>query len=155
MNGIHPHTPRRIRFLELWEHEGWRMKLYGICENDDVPHREYVEMGKSIASRLLPRESDTPDRHGLGFVVIHEATMFNQIVVDWWERSNELRHHVFKAETRHPLHFENITATGEAFCVWELRVIGFERDAWVDTMLDNPDGMDVMAYLGRRLNEDS
>ncbi len=79
--------------------------------------------------------------------------MFNQITVDWWEHSNELRHHVFRAEANHPLHFDDLTATGEAFCVWELRVIGFERDAWLETMLDSIDGPEEVAYLSRRLNE--
>jgi hypothetical protein len=79
--------------------------------------------------------------------------MFNQIIVDWWERDNELRHRVFKALPDTPLKFEDITATGEAFCTWELRVLSFERDAWIDTMLVNANGPDIEGYLSRRLNQ--
>jgi len=27
---IQSYKPRQIRFLELWEESGWRMKVYGI-----------------------------------------------------------------------------------------------------------------------------
>jgi len=149
---LDPYSPRTIQFLELWEHEGWRMKVYAISEGGEKPHREFVKMAHSLASRTLPA-AGTPNCHGLGFIVIHIADMFNQIIVDWWERSNELRHHVFKAEANHPLHFDEITASGEAFCVWELRVIGYEREAWLDTVLDSLDGPEAATYLRRRLNE--
>ena len=48
-----------------------------------------------------------------------------------------------------------MTATGPAACVWDLRVIGFERDAWLSKVLRNPSGPDIDAYLSERLNEDA
>ena len=49
----------------------------------------------------------------------------------------------------------DMTATGPAACVWDLRVIGFERDAWLSKVLRNPGGPDIDAYLFERLNEDA
>ena len=37
-------------------------------------------------------------------------------------------------------------------CVWDLAVIGFEREAWLEAVLSNPRGPDVEAYLARRLS---
>lgn len=145
---------RPIRFLELWQEHGWRIKLYGISQHAQKPEKRYVSIAKEIAGNLLPQPAVTPERYGAAFITIHQADLFNQIVFDWWERDNELRHHVFKAEPTAPESFENITATGEAFCVWELRVIAFEREAWLNTMLKADDNPDIERYLQARLNID-
>ena len=89
----------------------------------------------------------------MGFVIIHEAHAFNTVVVDWWEQVNELRHHVFRAASDSPESFTEITSSGEAVCVWELRVQAFEREAWLRSVLEAPEGPDLSIYLGERLNE--
>ena len=37
-------------------------------------------------------------------------------------------------------------------CVWEMPVQSFERQAWIECMLDNPKGPDLVAYAGKRLS---
>jgi hypothetical protein len=39
-------------------------------------------------------------------------------------------------------------------CVWDLRVQAFERDAWVEEVLQNVSGAGVEGYMARRLNAD-
>lgn len=112
-----------------------------------------LEAAKDLTRDVLPQPAQMPDRYGVAFVTLHQAELFNQIIIDWWERVNELRHHVFKALPDAPDDFFDITDTGEAFCVWELRVIGFERQAWLDHVLTHPDGPDLPGYLGCHLNE--
>ena len=41
-----------------------------------------------------------------------------------------------------------------AGCVWELAIVDFERRAWIEDVLSNPDGPDLERYLGRRLDAD-
>ena len=147
------HKKRPIRFLELCEFDGWKIKFYGICSLAEFPDAKCIKIAKQIAGKTLPSPAITDSRYGIAFITIHQAEMFNQIIIDWWERVNELRHRVFKAEAQSPFDFTEITATGEAFCVWELRVIGFERDAWVDNVLNNEISMEK--YLQKRLNEDA
>lgn len=152
---LQPYRPKAIRFLELWKDDGWEIKVYGISAiNAEVEHR-LLEIGKATARWALPRPPIAADRYGVACLTIHPSVLFNQIIVDWWERNNELRHRVFKAAPETPYEFEDITATGEAFCTWELRVLGFERQAWIDNMLVNPDGPDIEKYLSRRLDEDT
>ena len=112
-----------------------------------------VELAKTIAAQTLPKPAVTLARYGVGFVIIHEAHAFNTIVVDWWEKVNELRHHVFRAASDSPESFAEITSSGEAVCVWELRIQAFERDAWLRSVLEAPEGPDLASYLGNRLNE--
>jgi hypothetical protein len=38
--------------------------------------------------------------------------------------------------------------------VWELGAIDFERRAWLEDVLANPEGPDVERYLAREYNED-
>jgi hypothetical protein len=118
---LHPHSPKTIRFIELWEEWGWRTKLYGIHGPNMEIGARLQQIAKNIAQETLPQPSIIADRYGLAFVTIHPSPMFNQIIIDWWERDNELRHRVFKANPDTPFLFQDITATGEAFCVWELR----------------------------------
>ena len=148
------HRTRPIRFIRRWEHRGWRTKLYGICETEQFPDEACLEAAIEIAAQTLPHPAASPDRYGLAFVTVPQARPFNQIIVDWWERNNELRHRVFKALPEAPYAFKEITETGEAFCVWELRVLAFERAAWLDFILNPPEGADIDGYLARVLNED-
>ena len=76
----------------------------------------------------------TPDRYGLGFAICHDACDFDTVTLDWWERTNELRHLVFRSPTNAG-RFSNITHSGEAACIWELAIIGFERETWIETVL--------------------
>jgi hypothetical protein len=50
-----PYKPRPIRFLELWEESGWRMKVYGIAYNRSLPRHELIEAAKSAARECLPQ----------------------------------------------------------------------------------------------------
>lgn len=145
------YKPRSIRFLSLEEISCWRVKLYGIRDVDDEPEGELLAVARAIAGRTLPQPPVTPARPGCALVIVHQAAAFNQILVDWWEAENELRHHVFKAPPRAPTQFDDITATGEAFCVWELRILAHEREAWIRHALA-PVLPDVAGYLKDTLN---
>lgn len=146
------HETRPIRFCGVAEISGWRIKLYTIAGIGDAVAQAYVKAAVEVARAKLPWPAHTADRYGVGFLIIHEAALFNQITLDWWERDNELRHRVFKADGFQPTAFRDITSTGEAFCVWELKVIGFECDAWVDKVLRMPSGDALNAYMDTHLD---
>ena len=97
-----------------------------------------------------------PDlRHySVGFLGIHEGRTANFVFVDWWAEENELHHHVYVSSMAAPAELAYMTPTGLAACVWDLRVMAFERQAWIDTVLRNPKGPDFEAYLKQHLNED-
>ena len=46
---------------------------------------------------------------------------------------------------------EDRTATGPAACVWDIAVIGHERQVWIDTVLADAESSDCGAYLDRHL----
>jgi hypothetical protein len=150
-----PYKSRPIRFLELWEESGWRMKVYGIAYQRDLPRRELIEAAKRVARERLPQPAITPNRYGAGFLGVHDGRGANFVFVDWWQDENELHHHVYVSPADHPEKLEYVTPTGLTACVWDLRVLCFERQAWLDTVLANPAGVDLEAYWARRLSEDA
>lgn len=132
---VQKHSLRPIRFLGLQSIGEWQVKLYGISSLAEKLAPEFTPIALKLALKCLPQPAITETRYGVAFVTIHHAEAFNQIIVDWWEHNNELRHRVFKALPSDPMSFNDITPTGEAFCVWELAVICHEREAWLRQVL--------------------
>lgn len=146
---------RPIRFLELWRESGWTLKVYGIAYRRGQPRAELVEAAKTVTrERVLP-PADECNHYGVGFLGAHDGRGANLVFVDYWADENELHHHVYVSPSEHPGSLECVTPTGLVACVWDLRVLCFERQAWIEAVLANPHGPDVEQYLARRLNEDA
>ncbi|MBO8155823.1 MAG: isochorismatase [Bacillaceae bacterium] len=146
---------RPIRFLDLWEHKGWRMKVYGISYGGDLPRKELIPKAKELAAQHLPVPAVTDNRYGVGFIGVHDGEGASFIFIDWWTNENELIHHVYVAPHETPDQFEYFNSKGLIACCWDLKVMCFERDSWVKTILNNPKGSpDIEEYLQQRLNED-
>jgi len=146
------YSPRSIRFLGIWEVEGWRIKAYGIAYRTEVPSTELVEESRRIARCDLPRPPAGEGRHGVGFIGIHEGRGANLIFLDWWARENELHHLVYLADHARPLRLEPVPRGGVQGCVWDLAVIAFERRAWIANALLTPGAPDLEAYLASRFH---
>ncbi len=67
---------------------------------------------------------------------------------------NELNHHVYVSHGQDPDRLEYQTPTGLIACAWDLRVLCFERDAWVELVLNSHAEPDIEGYLETRLNAD-
>jgi hypothetical protein len=153
LTSIPRYEPRPIRFLELWEPDGWRLKVYGIAHGKPAPRRELVDAAKEVARHTLTKVAKATNHYSVGFLGIHDGRTSNFVFVDWWADENELHHHVYISPTDDPTRLKDTSGNGPAACVWDLRVLAFERDAWLDCILRNS-RPDVEAYLQRRLNED-
>lgn len=149
-----PYRTRPIRFLELWQEGDWRLKVYGIAYERPLPRLELIEAAKRVArSHLLSTHG--LNHYGVGFLGVHDGRGANFVFVDYWTDENELHHHVYVSPCDNPQLLKYMTPTGLIACVWDLRVMWFEREAWVETVLANPAGPDIEQYLLRRLNEDA
>jgi hypothetical protein len=145
------YAQRNVRFLEIYRTEGWILKLYGIAWQGSAPHIEVVEQAKRATARVLPSPAETENRYGVGFVIIHDGQDARWLLVDWWELESILHHQLLTMPLDGGAPFEP-APPGMTACVWELPVILFERDAWVNTVLRNPDRPDLTAYLSCQLN---
>lgn len=145
-----PYAARVVRFLAPWAEAGWRLKVYGIAYLEGGPRPALVDVALDLARTSLPRPAMGAGRYGVGFMGVHEGRGANLVFVDWWADGNELHHHVFTASAGSPLDFREVTGSGLAACVWDLAVIGFERRAWISSVLINPVKAGLDAYLACR-----
>jgi hypothetical protein len=147
---------RPIRCLEVWEHNGWRVKVYGISALEELPPVELVEAIKEVAAALLPRPAATNDRYGVAFLYAHQGRNGGGYAsVNWWSNENELFHFQYESTPERIGDLRPIEETGgSCACVWDLAVIDHERRAWVDLVLANDRGPDLEAYLQAQLNDD-
>jgi len=147
---------RPIRFLELLETGGWRIKVYGIAYGRALPRPELLAAARELATTAFPAPADAPDRYGVGYLGVHDGRGGNWVFADWWTNENELYHRVFISPADRPDQFTEHTHTGLTACVWDLRVMCHERAAWLGHALRNPSGTpDLAAYLADVLNEDA
>ena len=151
---MRPYHPRPTRFLELWEQRGWRLKIYGITHGADTPRPQLVVTAKGLADRVLPDPPITAVRYGVGFIGVHDGAGANFVFVCWWANENELHHMVYCSEGDELEHLTEQPFDGAKACVWDIAVIGHERGAWIEAVLDNPAGPNLDAYLDLHLNED-
>jgi hypothetical protein len=150
----HPFAPRPTRFLELRDHRGWRLKVYSIICGDDPLDRDGFDRGVDLALAGLPATAVTAARPGAGFVILHQGRGADYVVLCWWDRENELPMRIVvreRGEDGTPSAWRT-ARENESVCVWDLDVIWFERNAYVETVLA-PDARDpaaaINAYLAR------
>jgi hypothetical protein len=144
------YRPRPIRCTGLHEVEGWRLKVYEAAYDRDRPRPELAEAAKQLADRL-PQPPDGEGRYGVGFLCAHDGRGGCFAFVDWWADENELHHLMYTALADRPGDLQPVSPDGLTACVWDLAIMAFERQAWLDAVLANSDGPDLERYLEARL----
>jgi hypothetical protein len=141
---MHPYQPRSVTLLRIVSRDEWRLKLYSIALDRAAFDEARFRRGLEMALESLPAPARTTSRPGVGFCILHQGRGADYVVLAWWDRENELPLRVFVSTSADP---EWRPARGsESVCVWDLEVIGFERDAYVRTVLAEP-AVPVQAYL--------
>jgi len=142
---------RSFRFIEAISFRDWRMKLYGIAWQGELPRFALVERAKRIAAEQLGKE--TSPNYKVGFIGVHDGRDASVVFVDFWGNENELFHRVFLSRDNDPTRLTPARPEDSSVCVWDLRLQNFEREAWIKHVLRNSDAPDFDGYLGERLNE--
>ena len=102
--------------------------------------------------QYLPQPAVTKWRYGVGFLIIHHGTMRNWFLLDWWENEDIIHHQLFSSPLDDP---ESITAETDKSliaCVHELRIINFESEAWIKTVLCSGETPSFENYLNLHLD---
>lgn len=149
-NLIEAYRPRWIRFLDVWEVAGWRMKVYGISYEADGPPPALVAAAQDLLHREIPNLEGA--HYGVGFVGVHAGREANVAFIDWWTNENELHHMIFGTPDGQTAPLVPLSRHEMTACVWDLALIGFERDAWIASVLHNADGPDIEGYLKARMH---
>lgn len=136
------YQPRPLTFLGVESVAGYLLKIYAIREADQALESARFADRCKLATGVLPQPPSTAERPGVGFAILHQANRVDYLILSWWDRQNELPTRVFVrgSEGWRP------ATQSESFCVWDLRVVWWEREAYVGTVLaGRPNAMG--AYL--------
>lgn len=139
-----PYLPRSITPAGIKNLNCWQLKRYVIRYSQAQGAIPDYTPAYQLVKQWLPNEAETVNRPGVGLVIEHQGKTLNYLIVGWWDNENELRVKVWVQE-----HGIWRAARDESFCVWDLQVIAFERDAFVDTLLQPIP--DILAYMNRYL----
>lgn len=131
------YSPRLVKALPPVDVCGRILKVYGMFAEPErsatLPTPEWLREQAASVLREPPQGGD----HPVGFLILHYGEEGDYLLVSQWYDANMLKHWVrgtaVDAEgntTVEPLAQRDLIA-----CVWELEVINFERDAWVNTVL--------------------
>ncbi len=145
-----PFAHRPIKFKEIIHQAGWRLKLYVILYPSAELRWDILEEAVPIGINALPQPAITTQRPGLGFMIAHQGRDRCFLPVFWWDQENELRQLVYVRGFGEDDSWQP-ARNGESFCVWDMEVMWFEREAFVNAILSHPDAPDVEGYLEQRL----
>lgn len=148
-----PYETRPLRFMRREDLGDWRIKLYSIALNGREPRPELVDAALDLAPTVFPEPAVSDERHGVGFVIVHDAATAGILIYYWWQSENELHQRIYVSPLDDPRALTQVQnqPTG---CVWELGIVDFERRAWIEDVLANPAGPDLDLYLTRSTNAD-
>jgi hypothetical protein len=141
------YEPRRLEFMGVLEFAGgWRLKAYSILCASGVLDEPAHDEGFTRAASMLPRPAESASRPGVGFVILHQGRGVVYLVLGWWDNENELPLRVLVREAT-PGADWRAAAAHESVCVWDLRVLWHEREAYVRHVLGPERGPDIEGYL--------
>ena len=152
MHNFDPYVSRPIEFIDQVNPEGWRVKVYGISAQSLPLQKEIVSEGMKNVLPHLPQPALTEQRYGVGFLIIHHGTMRNWYLLDWWEKEDIIHHKLFSSPLDSPGSISAESDRSLIACVHELRIIAFESEAWIKTVLSQDDKPGFDSYLNLRLN---
>ncbi|HWO68125.1 MAG TPA: hypothetical protein VNO31_49635 [Umezawaea sp.] len=131
------YSPRLVTALPPVDVRGRVLKAYAMfAEPERSSALTSPEWLREQAASVLDEPLEQGD-HSVGFLILHFALDGDYLLVSQWYDANSIKHWVRGLEvdaegrtTVAPLAQRDLVA-----CVWELEVIKFERDAWVNTVL--------------------
>ena len=147
MHNFVPYEERTIEFTEIAASNGWRIKVYGVSAKSSPLPGEIVSVGTKVVLPHLPQPAIAEHRYGVGFLIIHHGKMRNWFLLDWWENQDILHHKLFSSPLDDPQSITPEPDTSLIACVHELRIITFESDAWIKTLLRADKSSSVDDYL--------
>ena len=146
---------RPIRFLECFHVDEWKVKIYSISVRQSLVSELFISLAKKNLKNWLMLSKNTPlDNYHMAKLILHEGKEGCFAIVNWWIDENMLQQFVYLATHEHQDSFVLYSNSGIITCVWELAVIWFERNAWVEHVLSYPEQPNWQRYLTETLNAD-
>lgn len=144
------YAPRSISTQPPEQLRGWTVKRYAISALRDTPPGEVHDFARRAAALSLPDSAGRPMNHA--FTVVHEDEDGCYVVVGWWSLNQLILHSRTWLAGWADLNRPAEAPAHATACVWELAVMGFERDNWVRHVAGTR-RPDVAAYLASAITD--
>lgn len=155
MTIVNKYKTRSIRFLEIHEHNNWKIKIYSISNCNEFVSKEIVGIAKTNLGKWLENSFNYPlNTCKIATLILHEGKEGYFALINWWIDENMIQNHVYLLQKDGKKRFVNYSKKGIMACVWELEVIWFERNNWVQHVLKKAPIPDFNSYLQQHLNKD-
>jgi hypothetical protein len=129
---------RSLVSLEPVTVNSFQIKRYELHYAGPAEQILALEQWLELLGRTLPSRVDGVD-DGVGFAVFHVGCEGTYFQVGTWCHGHVLRHQLF--EQRSTIHgrseFLSMASTGIIGCIWELKLLCFERDTWERCAMDH------------------
>jgi hypothetical protein len=143
------YTPRRLLALGVRERGGWRLKVTQVLAAGRAGDPDLVDAALAAAAGFLPSMDESPLQYGVGIVIVHQGSRYDFVLVGYWTYETELRYQTFMRASTDSTRLEPLTAGELATDVWDLRVLAYERDAWLEHVLRAVGSGDEADWAGR------
>lgn len=130
-----PYVTRPIRFMGVRTVGTWRVKEYRIAARGGEPAAPLQRAARAVTDEVLLGPAVHTDHYGVAMLGIHQGATDNLVFISWWTDVNELQHRVYRSPSDAPELLAAVGEDGAIGCVWDLRVLAFEAQAWVDEVL--------------------
>lgn len=142
------YKPRKSTFVALHEIHHWQIKVYTITVNNQFSSKKTLNLALQKIPEWLGNSQNYPIPHfKIACFIMHEGEDAIYSVLNWWNIENMLHNHVWLTPKNKPSQFELFSEGGISFCVWELKIIWHERNAWIKHVLKNPSDPQFDKYL--------
>jgi hypothetical protein len=146
---------RPIRFIEIIQHNEWRLKLYTISYDDSGIDAAIFKTVKSkLGEWLLQTKNYDLPVYNVGSLIIHKWSGGYFAIIQWWIDENMMQVFVYLSDKEQAKDFKIYSDKGIISCVWELEILWFERNAWIEEVMQK--GMNkknIDNYLTKFLNK--
>ena len=146
---------RPICFVEVFNCNNWKIKCYTITYNAEVVSPKIIDTVKlNLGEWLLKSQDYNLPTYNIATLIIHKWRGGYFAIISWWTDENMLQLLVYLATNENPTHFKLYSDKGIVSCVWELEILWFERNAWVEEVLQKQlNETNINHYLQITLNK--
>ncbi|MBL7977683.1 MAG: hypothetical protein JNN12_05020 [Bacteroidetes Order II. Incertae sedis bacterium] len=91
--------------------------------------------------------------YNIATLIIHQGKEGYYAIISWWIDENMLQLFAYFSSNPMTEDFQMVSDKGIVSCVWEMAILWFERNVWVEEVMlqhNNPDAR--TNYLNRHLN---
>jgi hypothetical protein len=142
---------RPIRFVEVFQHDKWQIKLYSISIHNERVADQNIAMAKARLDEWLSRSREYDlESYQIATLILHEGKEGCFAIISWWIDENMLQLFVYLKPNGSD-EFVLFSDRGIVSCVWEMAVLWHERNAWVKHTLQTTHP-DFDAYLKDHIN---